>query len=171
MPEIQLSWQQGFSLVRKPVKKRAPRRKRQQRFEFVEEDPQETCLTRRSPFATKQPVTPPQPSREHAFVPDSHECCSHGEDAGDELSHDLSIGTWNSSRLIMSQRSPGLGNGTAEPYLNPCSSEDESTSSRLPELAPSEHTLVLLAQYRAATARNGPRQTFPFLFSHPYQRL
>lgn len=145
MLEMQLSWQQGFSLSRKPAKRLTQRRKRQQRFEFVEEHPQIAYHTRRSPFVTTHSGSLSNSSREHPIIAETHGSYFHRETPEENGSLiDLSVGTLNNGRWIMGEGSPDLEtiNETTEPHLNPCNTEDQSISWRSPELATSEDNIA-----------------------------
>lgn len=142
---MQLSWQQGFSLSRKPAKRPTQRRKRQQRFEFVKEDPQKAYHTRRSPFATTHSGSLSNSSREHPIIAETHGSYFYGEAAEENGSPiDLSVGTLNNGRWMMGEGSPDLEtiDKTTEPHLNRCHTENQSISWRSPEFANSEHNIA-----------------------------
>jgi Fungal specific transcription factor domain len=134
MPEMQLSWQQGFSLSRKPAKRPAPRRNRHQRFEFVVERPQRAHRARRSPSATTltHAGSLSNSSREHSIIVDTHRAYFQSEALEENgPSIDPSLGTLNDEQSIRSEGSPDLEtiDGTTKPHLNSYNSQDQSTSS------------------------------------------
>lgn len=143
---MQLSWQQGFSLTRKPAKRVTRRRKRQQRFEFVEEDPNIAYHTRRSPFIAAYSGSLSGSSREHPITAEIRGSYSLTETPKEDGSLiDLSIGTSiDNGQRIMDEGSPDLEeiNETIEPHLKSCNTEDQSVSWHSPGLATSENNVV-----------------------------
>jgi hypothetical protein len=147
MPEKQLSWQPGFSLLRKPAKRPGPRRTRQQGFEFVEEHPQREHRARRSPsvntFTHSRCFS--NPSREDSIIVDTHIApFQSGAVEENEPPIDPSLETLNDESSTRSEGFPDLEtiDGTNEPHLNSCNSEDQSTSFRLPEAATGERNVA-----------------------------
>lgn len=137
MPGIQLSWQPGFSLIRKPEKRPAPRRNRQQRFEFVVEHPQRACRTRPalSVTASTYSGSVPNTSREHSIVGDTRAYIQSEAVEGYGPPSDPSLGTSNHESATSGQRAPDLetADGAAELHLKSCISEDKFASSHSPE--------------------------------------
>jgi hypothetical protein len=137
MPGIQLSWQPGFSLIRKPEKRPAPRRNRQQRFEFVVEHPQRAYRTRPalSVTAFTYSGSVPDPSREHSIVGDTRAYIQSEAVEGHGPPSDPSLGTSNHESATMGQRAPDLETAgrSGRASLYSCISEDKSASSHSPE--------------------------------------
>jgi hypothetical protein len=138
MSEKQLSWQPGFSLLRKPAKRTAPRRNRQQGFEFVEEHPQREHRARRSPSVTTFTHSGifSNPSREDSIIVDTHIApFQSGAVKEIEPPVDPSLEDLNDESSTRREGFPDLEtiDGTNEPRLNSCNSKDQSTSFRLPE--------------------------------------
>ncbi|KAB8230975.1 transcription factor domain-containing protein [Aspergillus alliaceus] len=146
MPEMQLSWQPGFTLLRKPAKKPAPRRNRQQRFEFVVEHPQRAYRARRSPsvatFTHSGSLS--NSLREHSIIVDTHRHFQGEAVEGNEAPIDPPLGTLNVKPPIRGEGSPDLGtiDVTSDPRLNSCNSEDQSPSSRPPKLTIGERNVT-----------------------------
>ncbi|RDL41498.1 Uncharacterized protein BP5553_01477 [Venustampulla echinocandica] len=152
---MQLSWQQGFSLSTKPAKRRAPRRNRQERFEFVVEHPQRAHRARRSP-----PVTTftHSGSLSNSIIVDTHRAYFQSEAVEENVPHiDPSLETVNDERTI---------SGTTSPHLNSCNSEDQSTSLRSPEPTTCERNVASPVPNAAAVSAmtNIP---FPLFTSKP----
>jgi hypothetical protein len=138
MPEKQLSWQPGFSLLRKPARRPAPRRNRQQGFEFIEEYPQREHRAKCSPSVTTYTHSEflSNPSREDSIIVDTHIApFQNGTVEENEPPIDPSLETLNDESSTRSERFPDLETieGTNEPRLNSCNNEDHSTSFHLPE--------------------------------------
>ncbi|KAL2075862.1 hypothetical protein VTL71DRAFT_805 [Oculimacula yallundae] len=140
MPENQLSWQPGFSLSRKPFKRPAVRRKRQQQFEFVEDHSQKS-QDKKSPL-TGRTVSPSNysreyPSRASTLAPDSRsdnpeKCAS---------SDDLSLEDWSASTSegpFFSKENRQSSEGNSISY----NTEHKSTPTSLALLVHYEGTLM-----------------------------
>ncbi|KAI9835126.1 MAG: hypothetical protein M1819_002495 [Sarea resinae] len=147
MPEMQLSWQPGFSLSRKPAKRPVPRRNRRQQLEFVLEHPQRACRGRRSPsvITLTQPGALSDSSREHSIIVDTQRASFQSEaveEHGQPI--DPSLGTLNDDSSIRNEGSPDLGtvDASTEPRLSSCHSEDQFACSRAPEPMTGEHTVA-----------------------------
>ena len=138
MPEMQLSWQPGFTLLRRPAKRPASRRNRQQRFDFVVEHPQRAHHARRSPSVTTLTHSGYHfdVSRENS-VTVKIQSASFQTDAAEEDAPvvDLSLETLNDESSIRSDRCPHIEtiDGTNEPQQNSCNTQDRVTSSRSPK--------------------------------------
>jgi hypothetical protein len=127
MSERRLTWQPGFSLLRKPARRRVPRKNRRQRFEFVVEHPQRAC---REPSFREHPTTVDTPRASLRSAPvQEHEPLT-----------DLFLGTLHDELSIWDERSFGFETtGRAiEPLSNLCNSYDQSTSSHSPDSTPGE---------------------------------
>ncbi|KAH8676427.1 fungal-specific transcription factor domain-containing protein [Tricladium varicosporioides] len=123
MPVKQLSWQPGFSLSRKPVRRSAPRRNRQQQFEFVVEYPIKDQQAKKSPSITTftRSRSLANSLREHSVISDKLRAYSQGE-AVEENGCSADTPPWASTDelLIGGEEIPNLEMiyGTTEPYLN-----------------------------------------------------
>lgn len=132
MAEIQLSWQPGFSLVRKPAKRPAPRRNRQQRFEFVVEHPQKAHRARSSSSVTNTLTysrSLSNSSRDHSIILDTHRAYFEKEAVEENVPRiDPSLGALNHKSLTRSERSLNSEtvDGRPETRLKSCTSEDQS---------------------------------------------
>ena len=141
---MHLSWQPGFSLSRKPEKRSAPRRNKQQQFEFVMEDPQRACRARHylSPFAFTHSGTSCDSPRDHSNIADPQTV--HYQSEGVEENEppiEPSLKTLNDELSIMSEGSPELEtiSGMSNPHLNTCNNQYQSTSSPSPKFTAGEH--------------------------------
>lgn len=147
MSERQLSWQPGFSLSRKPAKRPAPRRNKQQRFEFVVEYPSQAPLAPHAPRVPRarraQSVTVlthaaslSHSSREDSIMVDIHKAYVHSEAVEDDgPPTEPSLRIVNEKSSIRGEATPNLTthDGTIGCSLNSHSSEDQSTLWRSPE--------------------------------------
>lgn len=148
MPEIQLSWQPGFSLLRKPRKRPVPRRTRQQRFEFIIEQPQRAyrpgCSPSVIPFTSSPSLS--DSLRERSIIAETN--TTYFQDEAGEQNGSLiipSVGTLNDEFLIRNEGSHDLEaiNSTAEPRPDSYS-EDQLSPLYLSEHNPTagEHNVI-----------------------------
>jgi hypothetical protein len=164
MPPRQLSWQQGFSLSRKPVKRSTPRKKRVQQFEFIVERPSRDYRARTSlSIATlTDSGYLANYSEKHSTILD--ECTAYSQDETVQ-DNGPSIGTplWAPSYepSIRNEGYPGLYaiDGTAKFCLNSCKSKDQFAFSCSPESTTNKQPQVLeTSNFGLSTSRNRSSQ-------------
>jgi hypothetical protein len=144
---MQLTWQPGFSLSRKPAKRPVQHRNRQERFEFVVEHPQRAHRARRSPSATSFTHSKSRSNsfREHSIIVNTHRAYLQSEAVEEsEPPIDLSLRTLDDESSIRSAGSPDLEtiDGATEPRPNSCNCEYQSTSTRSPDATSGERNIT-----------------------------
>lgn len=133
MPEMRLSWQPGFSLSRKPARKSAPRRNRQQGFEFVVE-PVRSHHRKNSSSPTTVPYSRPltNSSKKHSIASNQHGTYSQGEYVKKPApSTEKLFEAESDDLLIRSGEYFDLrkNDGITGPWLDTCAIKDQTASS------------------------------------------
>lgn len=148
MPEVQLSWQPGFSLSRKPARRSAPRRSRQQGFEFVAEHPQRIHRKRHSPSIN------------------THGAYSHSK-AVESSPSLVSVNKESSIRREGGSPNLGLIDGTIEFHPNSCNGEGQPTVLHSPGLTTDKHDVVGPGPNTTASSTLTNRSYPPFMSVPP----